>query len=64
VRAQTDGEGGHIEITTYQVIGVQQVRQTVDATGAQPPGGITVSVCTGLASSFATIVTTSGCTPA
>ncbi len=60
-RAQTDGEGGHIKVTTYEVIGVHQARRTVDATGAQPPGGITVSVCSGLASGPDGQLTASGC---
>jgi hypothetical protein len=63
-RAQTDGEGGHIEITTYDVIGVHRVRRTVDARGAQPPGGITVSVCTGLSGNLGGPITASGCSPA
>ncbi len=63
-RAQTDGQGGHIKITTYEVIGVHQVRRTVDATGAQPPGAVTVSVCTGLASGQDGQLAASGCTPA
>ena len=62
-RAQTDGEGGHIEITTYEVIGVRQARRTIDATGAQPPGGITVSVCSGLASGPDGQLAASGCAP-
>ncbi len=62
-RAQTDGEGGHIQITTYEVIGVRQVRRTVDATGAQPPGAITVSVCSGLASGPDGQLAASACTP-
>ncbi len=63
-RAQTDGEGGHIEITTYEVIGVNQVRRTVDATGALPPGGVTVSICTGLAAGSDGQLSASGCRPA
>ncbi len=63
-RAQTDGQGGHIKITIYEVIGVHQVRRTVDATGAQPPGAVTVSVCTGLASGQDGQLAASGCTPA
>jgi hypothetical protein len=62
-RAQTDGEGGHIEITTYQVIGPRRVRRTVDATGALPPGSVTVTVCTGLSGNVGPLVAT-GCTPA
>ena len=60
-RAQTDGNGGHIKITTYEVTGRYQVRRTVDATGAQPPGGITVSVCTGLAAGPDSQLVASGC---
>ena len=56
-------QGGHIEITTYEVIGVRQVRRTVDATGAQPPGGVTVSVCSGLASGPDGQLAASGCAP-
>jgi hypothetical protein len=63
-RAQTDGEGGHIQVTTYLVTGVRQVRRTVDATGAQPPGGITVSVCTGLASGPDGQLAATGCSSA
>ena len=63
-RAQTDGQGGHIQITSYEVIGVHQVRRTVDATGAQPLGAITVSVCTGLASGSDGQLAASGCSPA
>jgi hypothetical protein len=47
-RAQTDGEGGHIRVTTYTVIGVEEVQRVVDSTGALPPGDITTTVCTGL----------------
>jgi hypothetical protein len=60
-RAQTDGNGGHIEITTYQVTGRQKVWRTVDATGAQPPGGVTVSACTGLAAGPDSQLVASGC---
>jgi len=60
-RAQTDGNGGHIEITIYQVTGPHQVRRTVDATGAQPPGGTTVSVCTGLVAGPDSQLAASGC---
>jgi hypothetical protein len=61
-RAQTDGEGGAILVTTYDVLGAGVVRVTVDARqAADRPQGITVSRCTGLASEFVTI-TTSGCT--
>jgi hypothetical protein len=63
-RAQTDGEGGHIQITTYEVIGVRQVRRTIDATGAQPPGGVTTSTCSGLASGPDGQVVASGCVAA
>ncbi len=62
VRAQTDGNGGHIQITTYVVVGVQRVQRTVDDRGAQPAGGVTTTTCTGLAFSMATAVTASGCT--
>ena len=61
-RAQTDGEGGHIEITTYEVVGVRQVRRTVDSTGAQPPGGVVVSTCTGMGHD-SQVVVASGCHP-
>ncbi len=63
-RAQTDGAGGHIQVTTYEVTGVHQVRRTVDATSAQPPGGITVSTCTGLAAGSDGQLTATGCAPA
>ena len=59
-RAQTDGEGGHIEITTYEVVGARLVRRTVDSTGAQPPGGVVVSTCTGLTHD-SQVVVASGC---
>jgi hypothetical protein len=48
-RAQTDGMGGAILITTYDVLGPGQVRVTVDATAAADrPQVVTVSMCTGL----------------
>ena len=62
-RYQTDGLGGHIEIRFYEVTGVGQVRVTVDATGAQPPGGVTVSNCTSLSTPGFGLVA-DGCTPA
>lgn len=62
-RLQTDGFGGHIEIRFYEVTGVGRVRVTVDATGAQPPGGVTVRDCTSLTTpGFGLVV--DGCTPA
>jgi hypothetical protein len=61
VRAQTDGEGGHIQITTYVVVGVQRVQRTVDDTHAQPAGGVSTTTCTGLAFSMETAVAATGC---
>lgn len=47
-RAQTDGEGGHIMVTRFDVTAVRVVVVTVDATAAQPPGGVTTRTCHGL----------------
>lgn len=61
-REQTDGYGGAILITTYDVLGPGNVRVTVDAReAADRPKGITVSECTGLTAVPMTI-TPSGCT--
>lgn len=61
-REQTDGEGGAILVTTYDVLGAGRVRVTVDATeAADRPQGVTVSECSGLTTEFVTI-TVSGCT--
>lgn len=61
-RAQTDGEGGAILVTTYDILGPGNVRVTVDAReAADRPRGITVSECTGLATELVTIAP-SGCT--
>jgi hypothetical protein len=61
-REQTDGAGGAILITTYDVLGPGRVRVTVDATeAADRPQGITISECTGL-SAVPMTITTSGCT--
>lgn len=62
-RFQTDGYGGHIEIHFYEVTGAGRVKVTVDATGAEPPGGVTVQECTSLTAGFFRLAT-SGCTPA
>ncbi|MFM7069773.1 MAG: hypothetical protein ACKOYM_09985 [Actinomycetes bacterium] len=62
-RRQTDGYGGHIAVTTYQVTGVQQVRVTVDNTNALPAGEVTTSICTGLVALSASLQV-SDCTPA
>jgi hypothetical protein len=62
VRAQTDGAGGHILITTYQVLGPASVRVTEDATNAADrPQVVTVKTCTGLTVSGSSI-SESGCT--
>jgi hypothetical protein len=45
VREQTDGQGGHILVTTYQVLEAGRLLVTADATGAQPPGGVTQREC-------------------
>lgn len=61
-REQTDGEGGAILITTYDVLGAGRVRVTVDAReAADRPQGVTVSECTGLTTQMITVIT-SGCT--
>lgn len=60
-RFQTDGYGGHIEVHFYEVTGVGRVRVTVDATGAEPPGGVTIEECTSLTAGFFRL-TVSGCT--
>jgi hypothetical protein len=60
-RAQTDGEGGHIRITTYSVIGVEEVQRVVDSTGALPPGDITTTVCTGLSHDTGSELTATDC---
>lgn len=63
-RAQTDGLGGAILVTTYDVTGPGSLRVTEDATNAADrPQRITVSTCTGLTVGM-TDVKTSGCTPA
>jgi len=51
-REQTDGSGGHIKITTYGVVGTRSVRVTVDSSGALPPAGISITICTQLSYSF------------
>ena len=63
-RYQTDGYGGHIRIYFYEVTGVQTVRLTVDATGAQPPGGVTTEVCTSLSRPGTSGLVVGGCTSA
>jgi hypothetical protein len=61
-REQTDGEGGAILVTTYDVLGPGRVRVTVDAReAADRPQRITVSECTGLVA-VPIVVTPSGCT--
>ena len=62
VYAATDNDGGHNHVTTYEVLGHDQVIVTVDNTGAQPPGGITKSTCTGL-TAMSDAVTPTGCSP-
>jgi hypothetical protein len=64
-RQQTDGAGGHILITTYDVIGVSRLRVTADPTGAAEPGPVAVSECGGLDfSSDHHSILVSDCTPA
>ena len=61
-REQTDGYGGAILVTTYDVLGPGRVRVNVDAReAADRPPGITVSECTGLVVVPMTI-TPSSCT--
>jgi hypothetical protein len=61
-REQTDGYGGAILITTYDVLGPGQLRVTVDATqAADRPQVVTVSRCTGVVAEMQALVT-SGCT--
>jgi hypothetical protein len=60
--APTDNQGGHNQVTTYEVLSRDQVIVTVDDTGAQPPGGIIKSICTGLTGMFDG-VTPTGCSP-
>jgi hypothetical protein len=63
-REQTDGNGGHIRVTTFQIIGVRSVKVTVDSTGAQPRGGVTVESCGALtAPAGAIVLQTGSCTP-
>ena len=47
-RQATDDQDGHDIVTTYTVVGRDQVQVRVDATGAQPPGQVTTSGCAGL----------------
>ena len=44
--AQTDGHGGHDEVTTYQVVGIHEILVTVDAAKALHPGPIRERKCT------------------
>lgn len=61
-REQTDGYGGAILVTTYDVLGPGSLRVTVDATqAADRPQVVTVSECTGVVAEMIRLVT-SGCT--
>ncbi len=61
-REQTDGEGGAILVTTYDVLGSGRVRVTVDAREAADRAQTrTVSECTDLRAELTT-VTVSACT--
>ena len=62
-RDQTDGEGGHIRITTYDVLGSGQLRVITDNRQSAPPGGITTKVCTSLTATMSQLQP-GGCTPA
>jgi len=44
--AQTDGRGGHVEVTTYEVVGIHEVLVIVDAAKALHPGPIRERKCT------------------
>jgi hypothetical protein len=61
-REQTDGQGGAILVTTYDVLGPGVLRMTVDATNAADrPQVVTVSRCTGVVAEMMSLVV-SGCT--
>ena len=61
-REQTDGFGGAILITTYDVLGPGDLRLTVDATNAADrPQVVTVSRCTDVVAEMMDLVA-SGCT--
>jgi hypothetical protein len=47
-RDQTDGQGGHIAITTYDVLGPGQLRVTTDGRQRATPQPVTTELCTGL----------------
>lgn len=47
-RDQTDGQGGHILIVTYEVLGSGRLRVTTDASQTVTPEPVRVELCTGL----------------
>jgi hypothetical protein len=62
-RDQTDGQGGHIRIVIYDVLGAGQLRVITDSRQAVGAGGITTQRCTSLTASM-THLQPGGCTPA
>jgi hypothetical protein len=60
-RDQTDGNGGHIRIVIYDVLGTGQLRITTDNRQAQPPGPVVSQRCTGLTASISRLQP-QGCT--
>jgi hypothetical protein len=58
--AQTDGQGGHLRVTTFRVTARNRLLVTINSTKAKPQGTVQKWRCTGLATSGDELVAT-GC---